>query len=409
MKRFGLILFAWCLLASLLAARSEAAPACPEARYRPLSIASDSIAKGAPGSDGGIGGTGRSAGDAGGTGGIGGTGIVGTITGFASICVNGLEVHYDRDVPVSENGRPVDSQQLAVGQLVAVEAVDSARGLEARSVGIVYVLEGPVTNAAKNGGLEVMGAPVVTSDLLGPATTPPLRKGDWVQVSGHPDAQGRVFASRIARIPARPEATVVGEAQSASRRVGAVTTDRRQVGEVMVHGRWDGNRLRVREVQPAPHRDWRSPPGRIVVEARVREVENGRVRSDRAEVDALLGEQSGNLKPGDVVRLSARRDAEKGLQAERLDRAERGGRADRRSGGVDVRPEKAGKAGAERGEPSESRQHHRTDRGARVERGVRTERPERKPERPERKLERPEQKPERSVERERSDRHRRDH
>src|SRR5690349_21550179 len=61
---------------------------------------------------GGIGGTGAVAGGVGGTGigsesdngGIGGTGIVGTITGFASICVNGLEVHFNNDVPVSENG-----------------------------------------------------------------------------------------------------------------------------------------------------------------------------------------------------------------------------------------------------------------------------------------------------------------
>src|SRR2546422_4023925 len=41
-----------------------------------------------------------------GSGGIGGTGIVGVITGFASICVNGVEVHYDASPPVSADGRP---------------------------------------------------------------------------------------------------------------------------------------------------------------------------------------------------------------------------------------------------------------------------------------------------------------
>lgn len=393
MKRFGLLLFAWCLLVSLLAARSEAAPVCPDAKYRPMSIAPFAPAKSEIG-DGGIGGTGRSAGEAGG--GIGGTGIVGTITGFASICVNGLEVHYEREVPVSENGRPVDSRQLAIGQLVVVEAVDSARGLEARSVGIVYVLEGPVTNTAKRGGLEVMGAPVVPSELVGKQSALRLRKGDWVQVSGHPDAQGRVFASRIVQIPARPEATVVGEAQPASRRVGAVMTDRREVGEVMARGRWDGYRLRVREVAPAPNRDWRSRPDRIVVEARVLEVENGRVQSDRAEVDALLGEQSGNLKPGDIVRVTARRDVERGLRTEKLDRAEPGGRVERGGREPAARPEKAGKvdkAGAgSRREPSE--RHNRNDRGAREDRNARVERQEQKPERP--------------VPRERPDRNRRD-
>jgi hypothetical protein len=395
MKRFGLLLFAWCLLVSLLAARSEAAAVCPEAKYRPMSLAQGDAAKSEVGG-GGIGGTGRSAGE---SGGIGGTGIVGTITGFASICVNGLEVHYDRDVPVSDNGRRADSRQLAIGQLVVVEAVDSARGLEARNVGIVHVLEGPVTNSAKAGGLEIMGVPVVTSDLVGQQSAPPLRKGDWVQVSGHPDAQGRVFASRIVQIPPRPEATVVGEAQPASRRVGAVMTDQRQVGEVIARGRWDGYRLRVREVQPAPNREWRTPPDRIVIEARVLEVENGRVQSDRAEVDALLGEQGGNLKPGDIVRVTARRDAEKGLRTEKLDRAERAPRAERGKRETVAGPEKAGKAdkvdkaaAGNRREPAE--RHNRNDRGAREDRSARAERQE--------------QKPERSVPRERPDRNRRD-
>jgi hypothetical protein len=57
---------------------------------------------------GGVGGTGKSErpanGGVGGTGlqagGVGGTGIVGTITGFGSVCVNGLEVEYDHSTPV---------------------------------------------------------------------------------------------------------------------------------------------------------------------------------------------------------------------------------------------------------------------------------------------------------------------
>ncbi len=36
--------------------------------------------------------------------GIGGTGIIGVVTGFASICVNGLEVQYDNTVPVDIDG-----------------------------------------------------------------------------------------------------------------------------------------------------------------------------------------------------------------------------------------------------------------------------------------------------------------
>lgn len=43
--------------------------------------------------DSGIGGTGQQAQE-----GIGGTGIIGVITGFASVCVNGLEILYDTEM-----------------------------------------------------------------------------------------------------------------------------------------------------------------------------------------------------------------------------------------------------------------------------------------------------------------------
>jgi hypothetical protein len=107
---------------------------------------------------GGVGGSGAPIQRPGGT---GGTGIVGTITGFASICVNGQEVHYGKDVPVSENGAPASTAHLAIGQVVAVEAYGTQRGLQAGRIAILNVYEGPLTalpNAA--GPLRVMGQPV---------------------------------------------------------------------------------------------------------------------------------------------------------------------------------------------------------------------------------------------------------
>ncbi len=108
--------------------------------------------------NGGVGGTGAPILRPGGT---GGTGIVGTITGFASICVNGMEVHYGKDVPVSENGAPASSAHLAIGQVVAVEAIATQRGLQAGRISILNVYEGPLT-ALPNASapLRVMGQPV---------------------------------------------------------------------------------------------------------------------------------------------------------------------------------------------------------------------------------------------------------
>ncbi|MBS0423316.1 MAG: hypothetical protein JSR71_02575 [Proteobacteria bacterium] len=54
--------------------------------------------------------------------GIGGTDIIGTITGFASICVNGIEIHYDKHTAISVDGRGATLGELAVGQVIAVRA-----------------------------------------------------------------------------------------------------------------------------------------------------------------------------------------------------------------------------------------------------------------------------------------------
>jgi hypothetical protein len=49
--------------------------------------------------------------------GIGGTGIVGVITGFASVCVDGLEIAYDRSAAVDIDGAAGTPAALRVGQI----------------------------------------------------------------------------------------------------------------------------------------------------------------------------------------------------------------------------------------------------------------------------------------------------
>ncbi|MCW9047511.1 MAG: hypothetical protein OQK46_05475, partial [Gammaproteobacteria bacterium] len=49
---------------------------------------------------------------------IGGTGILGKITGFGSIFVNGIEVEYNDKTPFSINGNIVKHQQLHIGDIV---------------------------------------------------------------------------------------------------------------------------------------------------------------------------------------------------------------------------------------------------------------------------------------------------
>jgi hypothetical protein len=207
---------------------------------------------------GGIGGTGAVAGGVGGTGisddngGIGGTGIVGTITGFASICVNGVEVHFNNNVPVSENGIVATSTQLAVGQVVAVEAFNSRRGLEAGRISILHVYEGPLTALPRASmPMRVMGQPVRLAS--GAQVAPGLRLGDPVRVSGLRDARGEVVASRIDRAPGLKEASAIGPVDRSGYLQGLKLSNHSgPAQEMLVRGQWSGRELDVTQSRPDP-------------------------------------------------------------------------------------------------------------------------------------------------------------
>ena len=209
-------------------------------------------------SPGGIGGTGAVAGGVGGTGisndngGIGGTGIVGTITGFASICVNGVEVHFNKNVPVSENGIASSSTRLAVGQVVAVEAFNSRRGLEAGRISILHAYEGPLTALPRDSmPMRVMGQPVRLAN--GAQVAAGLRPGDPVRVSGLRDARGEVVASRIDRAPGLKEASAIGPVDRSGYLQGLKLSNHPgPAQEMLVRGHWSGRELDVNQSRPDP-------------------------------------------------------------------------------------------------------------------------------------------------------------
>lgn len=315
-------------------------------------------------SDGGIGGTGKSADDN--EGGIGGTGIVGTITGFASVCVNGVEVHYDDHVPVSENGQPSSVSALAVGQVVALDAGRGARGLTARKIEVVYALEGPVTHRTP-GKLEVMGAGVIAAETSMRAGLEAFNPGDWVQVSGHRDGQGQWVATRVAKIEARREVTLQGGVEASDKIAGvhielAVGTGPALGEERLVRGEWvltgsDGGkgRVRVREMAVTGAERVLSRADRVIVETRVRENKAGRVRTGHAELDKVLAGQ--DLREGQLVRVRAHRSADGHLVTERVERS----RASP-PGGVDQRDHRKGRGNDDGNDKSDGRSGRDHDR-----------------------------------------------
>ncbi len=150
--------------------------------------------------------------------GIGGTGIVGVVTGFASICLNGREVAFTNDTPVVQDGAPAALSTLRAGQFTAVEAAGEGAGLTARRIAIRHEVSGPVEEVEADGMLRVAGQRVkVTKETWGAG---PVAVGEWLAVSGLRAFDGVIDATRI---------------------------DKRGPGEVLAHGLLvrDGARLRI--------------------------------------------------------------------------------------------------------------------------------------------------------------------
>ncbi|OYY93758.1 MAG: hypothetical protein B7Y41_09820 [Hydrogenophilales bacterium 28-61-23] len=161
----------------------------------------------------GLGGTGKQA-----DGGVGGTGVVGLITGFASICVNGVEINFDGNTPVSVDGEQGASGQLAIGQLVSVEAEGQGDTMRARHISVNSAVVGQISWVAPDGQsfmalgqfvrVAPEGAPMNMASQFSP------RPGDMVRVSGLRDASGAVRATHIERVRPDTPASVTGRLDS---------------------------------------------------------------------------------------------------------------------------------------------------------------------------------------------------
>jgi hypothetical protein len=159
---------------------------------------------------GGIGGTGIDPGGIGGTGqrAEAEVGVLGVITGFASICVNGIEVHFDANTPVSLNGDLASAKALGVGQLVSVLAVGTGTQARAQWIDIVDATVGPVTAVESAGTLLQVNKQRVridSSTVLGPGLgrteLAAAQVGDTLRVSGLRSADGTIVATRVETAP----------------------------------------------------------------------------------------------------------------------------------------------------------------------------------------------------------------
>lgn len=283
--------------------------------------------------EGGMGGTGNVAND----GGIGGTGIIGIVTGFASICVNGVEIHYDNNTPVSVDGKLSTVRDLAVGQVIAVRALGTGQALTAQSIAVIHAVVGPIGSfnpEAKE--MRILGQSVQVDSSKDHSNFSNLKTGDWVQVSGHRLSSGTIVASRIEPTPLRAEARLNGHVTQIDTQGFEINGTRihydaklpatgiTQGMEVQVAGHWDGANLKAQHIQTEPTRQSIGNVERVVIEGYVHAVTGKELNVGNRIValdpnTQLAGDARNDLKLDQRIQISGRFDANQRINAERIE------------------------------------------------------------------------------------------
>ncbi|NOX84325.1 MAG: hypothetical protein GXP06_15330 [Alphaproteobacteria bacterium] len=144
---------------------------------------------------GGVGGTGVTDGP----GGVGGTGIFGRIDEFGSIWVNGHEIHYDDDLPLMYRGGIVDSENFALGQMVAIIADKTNDDWRARAARIVEEVIGPIEVSADGASVAVLKQKILFTEetIYANGALETIAPGSMVAVSGLRTPAGAILATRI--------------------------------------------------------------------------------------------------------------------------------------------------------------------------------------------------------------------
>jgi hypothetical protein len=337
----------------------------------------------------GTGGTGQQARTDGDSSGAGGTGVVGIITGFGSICVNDLEIHYDAKTPISVNGESSRLDQLAVGQMVAVHAEGKGANLQAKHIQVRHTLVGRVDAVNPDGQLKVWG------QWVSPPLKSRVQPGSRIKVSGYRADAKHVVASRIDPALADEPDLLTGEVewvQAGEARVGGVRirlpagSERLHPGqEIRASGRQEAGGMRVERIDSDGLRGFMEKLDRLNVKDRIRPAsQSGKLRVGGMEfsLDANTSVKGGNakeLRPGQLVKVEARQQGGRAI-IERIEiRDDEDARSHEKSDGATIRSkprddaeEKRDSGKASEQEGDEDRLQQETERNN-AERGERRE------------------------------------
>lgn len=193
----------------------------------------------------------QSGGDGSGSGGTGHTVEVdGVITGFASICVNGLELHYLPTTPITIYGNAASAKDLKVGQVVRALAHGQGDQLALQRIRVSHLLVAQV-QGLEPGSLRAHGRNISLSpDAVLPSSLIP---GVKVAVSGFVGANGHAVATRLDVVPDDTPDSLTGEVQRNAQgrlMINGVTLEQRspklEPGDIVrAEGRYVEGRMQI--------------------------------------------------------------------------------------------------------------------------------------------------------------------
>jgi hypothetical protein len=206
--------------------------------------------------------------------GLGGTGIIGEVTGFGSIFVNGEEVELDARTQLYLDGKKVSQHEIARGEVVAVRASVGKEMLFADEVHIQHQVIGTVQQVMAERNLFTVLGQTIEAD----AQSLPLA-GQTVRISGFRDSDGVIHASYIDSIETTQQ-LLTGELKRDNRqwRIGAqlirlpADSKPRPGQYVRVSGDLNKDVLQVTEFTQLDSLPFKQPVQRLLLQGYVRSV-----------------------------------------------------------------------------------------------------------------------------------------
>jgi hypothetical protein len=225
--------------------------------------------------------------------GIGGTGIIGVISGFGSICVNGIEVHYQPTTPIVEDqGLSLSSEQLALGQTVSILAYSASQQYIAKEIRVLHEVQGVVEWVNSTDGLfGVLGQTV----HLPPALLEGFATGDTVMVSGNRLVDGSIQALRVENRAPLEHVSLMGPVEldqsSHDFRIGKQRIELSQrtmalkIGdEVSVNGVLKDGVLHVETLEVNPRLTFASRVDQLILQGYVRQSSDNQLNVDGIQI-----------------------------------------------------------------------------------------------------------------------------